>query len=145
MCGDAAARKRYQRARVGIVLGHVRSAHRRADDTGGARLTAVEKFDVNLLWRHADRGQRLFHVGHECCRSADVDIRLAREADRIEDRSRQPAGGIEIFALPVIRAGPAVANIEAAIRECRHKGADFRDEGMMLPIAGRMQPQYLPC
>ena len=143
--GDAAARERYQRAGVGVVLGHVSCSHRCADDTRGPRLTAVEKFEVNLPLGDADGGERLLHVGHECCGPADVDICVARESDRIEDRSRHVTGHVEILTLPVVRARPAVANIEATIREHRHERADFRDERMMLPIACRMQPQHLPC
>ena len=52
MCRDAAARERYQRTRVSVVLGQMRRSRLCADDTRGYRLAAVEDFDVNLLRRN---------------------------------------------------------------------------------------------
>ena len=53
--GDAAARERYQRTGVGVVLGQMRSSRRCADDARRHRLAAVEDLDVNPLRRHAQR------------------------------------------------------------------------------------------
>ena len=78
-------------------------------------------------------------------RAAEVDIRLARDADLVEDRSRQVTGSVEILADLVARARPAVTNIAAAVREREHQAADFGGKRMMLAIASRVQPQDLPC
>jgi hypothetical protein len=39
--------------------------------------------------------ERLFHVRHETSRPTKVDIRILRDADLIENRSRQVARGVE--------------------------------------------------
>ena len=122
----------------------MRSSRRRADDTGSHRLAAVENLDVNPLRRHAHGCECLLHVCHEASRPAEVDIRLSRDADLVEHRSRQVTGRVEILAHPVVRARPAVADIAAAVGERGHEAADLGGEWMMLPIASRVQPQDLP-
>src|SRR5262249_30256306 len=81
MCGDATARERYQRTGVGVVLRQMRCSRRCVDDTGSHGLAAVEQLDVNLLGRHAQGYERVFHLCHEASRPAEVDIRLSWEAD----------------------------------------------------------------
>src|SRR5262249_19120911 len=71
--------------------------------------------------------------------------RVAWQADLVEDRSRQATGRIQILIRPLARAGPAVTNIAAAVRERAHEVADFGGERMMLLIASSVQPQDLPC
>src|SRR5438552_3423888 len=109
------------------------SSRRCTDDTGSHRLAAVENFDMKLLRRHVQGCERLLHVCHEACRPAEVDIRLSRDADHVEDRSRQVTGSVEILAQLIARSRPAVTNIAAAIREREHDAADFGGKGMMLP------------
>ena len=142
--GDAAARERYQRTNVGVILRRMRSAPPCADDTRGHRLAAVEHFDVDPLRRQAHRGERLLHVCHEASRSAEVDICLCWDVDVLEDRPREVARGVEILTHPVARPWPAVAHIAAAVREREHEAADFGGEWMILPIASSVQPQDLP-
>src|SRR5262249_21835820 len=122
----------------------MRSSRDRADDTGGHRLAAVEDFDVNPLRRHTQGCKRLFHVRHEASRTAEIDIRLSRKADLFECRPRQMTSSIEVLADLVVRTRLAVTNIAATASEGDHELADFDSEWMMLPIAGRMQPQDLP-
>ena len=62
MCGDAAARERYQRTGIGIVLGQMRSPSRCTYDTRGHRLTTVEDFDVYLLRLQAEVRKQLGEV-----------------------------------------------------------------------------------
>src|SRR6516162_7446226 len=121
------------------------SSRRCANDTRSHRLATVENFDMNPLRRHIQGSERLFHVCHEASRPAEVDIRAWRDADFVEDRSRQVTGCVEIVAHLVVRARPAVANIAAAVSERRHEAANFDGKWMMLPVASRMQPQDLPC
>src|SRR5882724_7646177 len=123
----------------------MRGSRRCADDTRGHRLAAVEHFDLNPLRLHTQGCERLFHLGHEASRPAEVHIRVSWDADLIEDRPRQVTGSVEILTQLVPRARPAVANIAAAVRERGHDAADFGGEGMMLPIASRVEPQDLPC
>src|SRR5271169_1854614 len=92
-------------------------SHRSADDTRSHRLAAVEDFDVNPLRRYARGCECLFHVCHKASRPAEIDVRLSRDADLVEDRSRQVTGGVEILAHLVARARPAVTNIPAAVGE----------------------------
>ena len=141
---DPAARERHQRARVAVVLGNMGSPCRRADDTRCHRFTAVEDFDVNPLGRHAPRGERFLHLGHEAIRPADVDISLSRDADLLEHRSRQVTGRVEVFRHPVAWAWRAVTHIAAAVREREHQPIDLAGEWMMLAIASPVQPPHLP-
>src|ERR1700756_1066586 len=122
----------------------MRSSRRYANDTRCHRLTAVEDFGVNPLWRYAQGRERLFHVCHEASRPAEVDIRLSRDADLVENQPRQVTGSIEILAHLVARVRPAVTNIAAAVGEREHETADFGGKWMMLPVARRVQPQDLP-
>ena len=46
-------------------------------------------------------------------------------ARRIEDRSREVTGDVEILTHLVLRARPAVTNIAAAVGEGGHEAADF--------------------
>src|SRR5260370_23319934 len=121
------------------------SSRRCADDTRSHRLAAVEDFDMNPLRRHVQGCERLFNVCHEASRPAEVDIRLSRDADLVEDRSRQVTGSVKILAHLVARARPAVANIAAAAGEREHEAADFGGKWIMLPLASRVQPKDLPC
>src|SRR6516225_8101057 len=89
----------------------------RTGDTRSHRLAAVEDFDVNLRRRYARGCERLFHICHEASRPAEIDVRLSRDADPIEDRSRQVTNGVEILAHLVARARPAVTNILTAVGE----------------------------
>src|SRR6266850_5607870 len=123
----------------------MRGSRRRADDTRGHRLAAVEHFDVNPLRRHTQGCERLFHLGHEASRPAEVYIRVSWDADLIEDRPRQVSRSVETLTELVPRGRPAVANIAAAVRERGHDAADFGGEGMMLAIASGVEPQDLPC
>src|SRR5438552_6284587 len=145
MRGDAAACERDQRTGAAVVRGRMRSSRRRADDTRGPRLAAVEDFDVNPLRRNAQRCERLLHLCHEANRPAEVDIGLSWHADLVEDRLRQVTYGVEILTHLVARARPAVTNIATAVREREHEMADLGDEWMMLPVASSVQPQDLPC
>src|SRR5262249_51645659 len=145
VCGDATSRERYQRTGVGVVLRQMWSSRYCADDTGSHRLAAIEDLDMNPLRRHVHGCERLPHICHEAGRTAEVDIRLSRDAALAEDRSRYVTGGVEILALLALRAGPAVTNIAAAVGEGGHEAADFCGKWMMLPVASRMQPQDLPC
>src|ERR1022692_4330052 len=52
---------------------------------------------------------------------------------------------IEVLTCPIARARPTKADIAAALRQPAHEDADFCGKGMMLPIAGCMQPQNLAC
>src|SRR5262245_20950490 len=113
----------------------MRGSCRCADDTRGHRLAAVENFDVNPLRGETEGCERPFHPCHEASRPAEVDIRLALDADLVEDRPRQVTGSVEILTLRVPRARPAVTNIAATVREAVHEAADFGGEGMMLPVA----------
>src|SRR5580692_5530494 len=122
----------------------MRRTRRGADNAGIACLAAAEDLGENPPRRHAEGSQRLFHVCHEAVRSAEIDIRLPGDADLVERRSRQAAGRVEILAHPVARGGLAVANKAAAVRERAHEAADLGGKRMMLPIARRVQPQYLP-
>src|SRR5262249_43766631 len=97
------------------------SSRRCADDTRSHRLAAVEDFDMNPLRRYVQGCKRLFHVCHEASRPAEIDIRLWRDADLVEDRSRQVTGSVETLAHLVARARPAVTNIAAAVGERGHE------------------------
>src|SRR4029077_18546058 len=136
---DATSGKRYQRTGVGVVHRRMWSSRRCADDTRSHRLAAIEDLDMNPLRRHVYGCERLLHVYHEASRPAEVDIRLAWDADLVEDRSRQVTGGVEILAHLVVRARPAVTHIAAAVGKCGHEAAHFGGEWMMLPIASRVQ------
>src|SRR4029079_17898659 len=114
------------------------------DDTRSHRFAAIKDFDVNPFRRHARGCERLLHVCHEAGRSAEKDIRLSRDADLVEDRSRQVTGSVEILAHLVARARLAVTNIAAAVGERGHEAADLSGKWMMLPVAARGQPQDLP-
>src|SRR4029077_13039485 len=113
----------------------MRRSRRCAHNTWSHRLTAVEKFDVNPVWRHALSCERLFHVCHEASRAAEIDIRFSWEADIFEDRSRQMTASVEILTHLVAPARPAEANKGAAVREREHQAADFDGKRMMFPIA----------
>src|SRR6476469_8155718 len=110
------------------------SARNRADDTGGHRLAAVEDLRMDPLRCRANRLQHLFHVRHETIRPAEIDVCICRKANPGQDRSRQMSCHIEILTQPLLRVGPAMADIAAGIRKCEHQAADFRGEWMMLPI-----------
>src|SRR5262249_21108109 len=126
------------------VLGQMRGSRRRADDTRGHRLAPVEELDVNPLRYHARARKRRLHLRHEATRPAKVDVRVSRDSDFFDDRPRQAAGGIEILAHIVLRAGLAVANVAAGARESAHETADFGGEGVMLTIASAVEPPNLP-
>src|SRR5262249_5704167 len=115
VCGDATARERYQRAGIAVVLRQMRSSRRGADDPGSHRLATVEDLEVNPLRCYAQGCERLFHVCHEAVGSAEVDIRLSRDADLVQHRSRQVTGSVEIVPHPVARARPGVTDITAAM------------------------------
>src|SRR4030095_10623689 len=121
MCGDATSRERYQRTGLGVVPGQMWSSRRCADDTGSHGLAAHEGFDMNPLWRHAHGCKRLLHVCQEASRPTEIDIRLSRDAELVEDGSRKVTGNVEIFAHLVARARPAVTNIAAAVGERGHE------------------------
>ena len=107
-------------------------------------VAAVEvRHAAALLRRYARGCERLFHVCHEASRPAEIDVRLSRDADLVEDRSRQVTNSVEILANLVARGRPAVTNIPAAVGESEHEAADFGNEWMMLPITSRVQPQGL--
>src|SRR5467141_3629908 len=108
----------------------MRNSRRCADDAWSHRLAAVEDFDVNPLRSNAQRCERLFHVCHEAIRPAEIDIRFSWNAGLVEDRSRQVTGRVKILAHLVARAGPAVTNVAAAVREREHEAANFVGEGM---------------
>jgi hypothetical protein len=99
---------------------------------------------VNPLRRNAQSCERLFHVRHEARRPANVDIGLWRNAGLAQHRLGQVTRRIEILSHPVARARPAVTDIAAAVRKREHEAADLGGEGMMLPIASRVQPQHRP-
>src|SRR5258708_13168084 len=101
------------------------SSRRCADDTRSHRLAAIEDFDMNPLRRHVQGCERLVHVCHEASRPAEVDIRLSRDADLVEDRSREVTGSVEILAHLVARARPAATTIPAAVADPEHEAADF--------------------
>src|SRR5262249_22694526 len=82
---------------------------------------------------------------HKASRPAEVDIRLSRNTDSVQNRSRQVTGSVEVFTYLVKRARPAIANIAAATRKREYQAADLHGEWMMLPIASRVQPQDLLC
>src|SRR3954468_7615005 len=52
---------------------------------------------------------------------------------------------VEIDTDPVLRVGPAVAYIAVAVRERAHDLPGFNRKGMVLPVARRVDPRYLPC
>src|SRR5215471_8731764 len=115
-----------------------------ADHSRSHRLAAVEEFDVNALRRDAEGYERVFHVCHESSRTTEVHVGLLREADLVEDRSREATGSVEIFTHLVARTRPAVANIAASVSECEHEAADFGGKWMMFPIASSVDPRDLP-
>src|SRR5262249_45749808 len=123
----------------------MRSSRLSADNTWGHRLAAVKEFDVNPLGSYARGCERRFHVRHEARRSAEGDIRLSWELDKLKDGWRKVTGSVEILTHLAARAWPAVTNIATALGEREHEAADFSSEWMMLPIASRVQPQHLPC
>src|SRR3984957_17209453 len=110
-------------------------SRRRADDAGSHRLAAVEDFKMNPLPRHTPGRERLFHVGHEATRPAQIDVRFSRKANRIEHRLRQMTGGVKIRADLVVRARLAVANIRMTVGERAHETPHFGDERMVLSVA----------
>ena len=122
----------------------MRSSRRGADDTWRHRLAAVEQFDLNPLRRNAQRCERVFHVRHEASRAAEVDIGFPWDTDRLEHRSRQVAGHVEIVSGPVARARAAVADIAVAAREREHQPLDLGGKWMVLSIACPVQPEHLP-
>ena len=99
---------------------------------------------MNPLRRHVQGRKRLFHLCHETNRPAEVDTRLSRDADLVEDRSRQVTGSVEILAQLIARVRPAITNIAAAVGERGHDAADFGGKWMMLPITSPVEPQQLP-
>src|SRR6516162_9263312 len=122
----------------------MRGPRRCADDARSHRLAAIEDFYVNPLWRHAKACERRLHVSHEASRPAEIDIRLARDADDIKDRSRQVTRSVEIQTHLLLRTRRAVTNIGAAVRERTHEATHLGDERMVLAIVSRVQPQELP-
>src|SRR5262249_19778066 len=104
--GDATARKRYQRtaavSTAGVALWQMRRSRRSADHSRSHRLAAVEELDVNALRRDAEGCERVLHICHESSRTAEVDMRLLRDADLVEDRSRQVTGSVEILTHLVV-------------------------------------------
>src|SRR5262252_7093301 len=99
---------------------------------------------MNALRSDAERRERLFHIGHEAVRSAEVDIGFSWQAERSQHRARQVTDRVIILAQCVTRVGPAVTNVAAASRESQHEAANFCGEGVMLSVAGGVQPQNLP-
>jgi len=95
-----------------------------------------EDFDMNPLRRHVQGRERIFHVCHEAIWAAEIDIRLSRDADLLQDRSRQVTGRLEILAHLI---WPAIANIAAAVGEREHEVADFGCKWMKPPVAGRVR------
>src|SRR5205807_10182533 len=95
----------------------MRSSRHCADDTRGHGLTAIEKFDVNLLRHHAQCCELVFHVCHEPGRPAEVAIRISWKADLSEHRPRVVTGRGEVLTGLVARTRPRVAKISAATRE----------------------------
>src|SRR5262249_27722649 len=116
-----------------------------ADDTRGDRLAASKTFDEDSLGQQTHGGKCLLHLCHEARRTAWVDLGVSRDAEFVEDRPRQMSSLVEVFALPVLRARPAVTDVAAAMHEKGHERADFGGERMMLAIASPVQPQNLPC
>src|SRR5262245_41706656 len=51
----------------------------------------------------------------------------------------------EILADCIGGLRPAVANIAAAVCDREHEATNFGCKRMMLAVAGRLQPQNLPC
>src|ERR1041385_9181037 len=123
----------------------MRGSCRCTNDTGSHRFAAVEEFDVNLLRHYAQSGERLFHVRHEASWTTQINIRVAAEADFLENGLCQVPGAVKILAQLIARVRPAVTNIAAAMRQCEHETADFNSECVMLSIAGRVQPQDFSC
>src|SRR5471030_1936845 len=144
-CGDATARKRYQRTLVRLVFGRMRSACRAADDARIQGLAPIEDFGVNLLRRHTQVRKRLFHVRHEAWWSAEIDVRLSGDTRLIEHRLRRMTGRVETLIQLVARVWRAIADIAAAMAQREHETAGFGSERMMFPVARRMHPQDLSC
>src|SRR5262245_35818248 len=137
---DATARERHNGTGFGVVPRWMRRSARVADDTRRHRLAAVEQFDMNPLRRQSQRCERPFHVSHEASRPAQVDVRFSWYADRVEHRSRQMTGRVEMLGQLVARTWPAVADIATGVREREHQLPDLCREWMMLPIPSPVQP-----
>lgn len=97
VCGDAAACERHEWALIGIVLRQVRSCRRRTRYARGPGLAAVKDLDVDPLPRHAQLGKYLFHLGHKTRWPTEVNIRILRHANTLENRLRQVPRSIEIL------------------------------------------------
>src|SRR5262249_7652682 len=143
VCRNAAARERDQGTCVGVVGRQPRRWCRGADNARGHRFAAVENLEMNTLRHEAEGRERLFHVGHEAVRSAEVDIGLSWQAERSQHRARQVTDRIIILAQLVAPVGPAITNVAAAAWESQHETSNFCREGVMLLVASRVQPQNL--
>src|SRR3954466_16077816 len=100
----------------------MRSSRSGGDYTGRHRVSSVEELDMNALRCNIQRRECLLHARHEGRGPAKVDISVSRKADVLEDRSREVAERVEIDADPVVRAGPAITDIAASVREGSHQG-----------------------
>src|SRR4029450_5583363 len=89
--------------------------------------------------------EHFLHLRHEGRRSAEVDISLPWQADLVEDRARQMTGGVEILALLIVRAWPAVADIAAAAGTREHEMPHFSGDRILLRVGGAVQPQHQSC
>ena len=59
-------------------------------------MAAFQDFEMNAPRRHAEGCERVFHLCHEACGTAEVDVRLPWQADLIEHRLRQSTGAVEV-------------------------------------------------
>jgi len=114
-----------------------------ANDAGIRGLAAVEDFGMNLLRRHTQLRKRLFHVRHEACRSAEIDVRLPGDTRRIEHRLRHMTRRVEMLTHLVARIRGAIADIAAAMAQREHETVRFGSERMMFAVARCMHPQDL--
>src|SRR4029077_9032948 len=101
----------------------MRGSRRCAHDARIHRLAAIENFDVNPLWRYAKSCERLFHVCHETMWPAEIGIRISRDADLVEHRSRNVTRSVEILTALCARVRPAVTNKSAGVREREYQAA----------------------
>src|SRR3954452_403641 len=104
------------------------------DDAGHHRLATIEEFGKDPLVSHAEHGKRLFHVGHETIRTAQIHNRVRWYTDGLENRSGKMPLVVEVLTDTIVGARPAIGDTAASVYESRHQAPDLPSERMVLAV-----------
>ena len=92
----------------------------------------------------ADRGQAGADLVHERRRPAQVCLGVAGRLELGEQRRGETACAVEVAAFEVVRAGTAVVDVGADVRERGEERAGLGGEGVVAAAACAVQPPDLP-